>query len=139
MQPMLDMKQFKIKYDFPPLPQLFVDSEKITQVVNNFLSNAAKFSPKKGTITIGAKEIGANGNKLQELVVADEGPGVAPGKEPLLFNKYSQLHKDSKMKGTGLGLAVSKWIIESHRGEIGYRPRQGGGSVFYFRLHQPRK
>jgi two-component system sensor histidine kinase ChiS len=136
MQPLLDMKQFKIEYDFSQLPKLFIDHEKIGQVVNNLINNAAKFTPEKGTIAIRTKNIKENGRKYQELAVMDNGPGIAQNKQKYLFEKYSQLHQDIKMKGTGLGLAVSRWIVESHGGQIGYSRREKGGSVFYFRLLQ---
>ncbi len=139
MQPLLDMKQFRIEYDFPTLPKLYIDREKIGQVINNLLGNAAKFSPEKGTITIKTVEINENGRCFQELSVIDDGPGIAYHKRKYLFDKYSQLHQDTEMKGTGLGLAVARWIIESHGGEIGYSSREKGGSIFFFRLLQPEK
>ncbi len=136
MRPLLDMKKFTVEYEFANLPSLLIDREKIGQVITNFLSNAIKFSPDQGTIRVALKEIREEGKITQELAVLDHGIGVAEDKQNLLFEKYSQLHKDSKIKGTGLGLAVSRWIIESHQGEIGYRSREGGGSIFYFRLLQ---
>jgi len=139
MQPLLDMKQFRIDCDFPPLPKLYIDREKIGQVINNLLSNAAKFSPEKGTITVRTVQIKENGRCFQELSVMDDGPGISHHKRKYLFDKYSQLHQDTKMKGTGLGLAVSRWIIESHGGEIGYSSGEEGGSIFFFRLIQPEK
>jgi signal transduction histidine kinase len=111
---------------------LFIDPERIGQVVGNILSNAVKFTPEKGNIVIKLTG-GKNGGRFQELAVTDDGPGVPAHTQKHLFDKYIQLK--TTLKGTGLGLTVSKMIVESHGGKIGFRPGfQGKGSTFYFRL-----
>jgi len=109
-----------------------IDPEKIAQVLENFLSNAAKFAPIRGAVILKAGFVNEN---LLEVSVCNDGPTVLPEKQKQLFNKYAQLEGTTKEKGTGLGLAVSKIIIESHGGEIGYRTGPDGkGSIFFFRL-----
>jgi signal transduction histidine kinase len=100
------------------------------------VANALKFSPEHGTITISVKRIEADHTWYQELAVLDEGSGIPAEKQKHLFNAYTQLEdKTGKLpKGTGLGLAVSKMIVDAHGGEIGYRSGGNGGSEFYFRL-----
>jgi ligand-binding sensor domain-containing protein/signal transduction histidine kinase len=112
---------------------LFIDPERIGQVIINILSNAVKFTPEKGNIIIKLSRVANNGSHFQELAVTDEGPGIPAGIRKHLFDKYAQLK--TTLKGTGLGLAVSRMIVESHGGDIGFRPGiQGKGSTFYFRL-----
>lgn len=112
----------------------FIDPEKIGQVINNLLSNAIKFAPDKGKgkITIILSQVEKT---YMEISVSNNGP-VVPGEDrEYLFDMYAQLNLKSRVKGTGLGLAVSKIIIESHGGIIDYQPGQGGvGGTFYFRL-----
>jgi len=113
---------------------LFIDPEKIGQVLNNLLSNAIKVVPDngKGKITVTLSQVEET---YLEISVSNNGP-VVPGEErEYLFDMYAQLNLKSRVKGTGLGLAVSKIIIESHGGIIDYRPgEEGVGSTFYFRL-----
>jgi signal transduction histidine kinase len=112
--------------------ELFIDPEKIGQVVNNLLANAIKFTPEKGTIIFKLVQVE---DGFLELSVTDNGPGIPLERQEYLFDKYAQFDPERKVKGTGLGLAVSKLIVESHGGTIGYRPvAQGKGSTFYFRL-----
>lgn len=113
---------------------LFIDPEKIDQVLNNLLSNAIKYAPDNGSgnikITL-SKEM----NQYMELSVSNNGPIVPEADRDSLFDMYAQLNLKSRVKGTGVGLAVSKIIIESHGGTINYRPGENGiGSTFYFRL-----
>ncbi|MCK5055515.1 MAG: hypothetical protein KAT34_02600 [Candidatus Aminicenantes bacterium] len=112
--------------------KLNIDVEKIGQVITNFLSNAAKFTPRTGKVVIKAFKTGDN---FVEITITDNGAGVPLDRREYLFEKYVQFSKGIKAKGTGLGLAVSKMIIEAHGGEIGYRPVVSGkGSMFYFKL-----
>lgn len=139
MRPLLDKKKINLQWN-PEAGNdqnikekiLCMDLEKIGQVVNNLLSNAFKFVPVNGTIII---EVCQPDTQILELSVTDDGPGIPQEKQKFLFAKYAQLSTGQKVKGTGLGLAVSKLIIDSHQGTIGYRPGRGGkGSTFYFRL-----
>jgi signal transduction histidine kinase len=139
MRPLLDKKEINLAWD-PDVDRdtgikeekLSIDPEKIGQVVTNLLSNAIKFTPGKGTITI---MLCREGTDYLEISITDDGPGVSKERQRYLFDKYAQLSAKPGVKGTGLGLAVSKLIIDSHRGTIGYRPGHGGkGSTFYFRL-----
>lgn len=112
--------------------KLNIDVEKIGQVITNFLSNAAKFTPRRGKVVIKAFK---TDDDFVEVSVADNGAGVPLERQEYLFKKYVQFSKGVKTKGTGLGLAVSKIIVEAHGGEIGYKPTVSGkGSIFYFKL-----
>lgn len=111
------------------LPELEVDLEKITWVLNNLLTNAARYSPEKGKIELRVKK---KGGKLY-FSVRDFGPGIEEELLSRIFEKYHR-NKFDKTKGTGLGLAIAREIIEAHKGEIGVESELGKGSTFYFYL-----
>jgi two-component system sensor histidine kinase KdpD len=118
------------------LPLLLVDGVLIEQVLVNLLENAAKYSPQGSPIDVMAT-VNA-GAILTE--VADRGPGIPPGKETRIFEKFYQIDPDRE-GGVGLGLTICRGIVEAHGGRIWADRRSGGGSVFRFTLptekHQP--
>lgn len=111
------------------LPELEVDLEKITWVLNNLLTNAARYSPENGNIYVEVKRE----KKCLQFSVQDEGPGIEQAMLPRLFEKY-QRNKFDKSKGTGLGLAIAREIIEAHKGKISAESEEGKGSRFFFTL-----
>lgn len=112
--------------------RLFLDVEKIGQVITNFLSNAIKYAPADGKVNIEVFEVDRD---HLEVSIWNNGPDIPEDQRENLFDKYTQLNKGLKTRGTGLGLAVSKLIIDAHGGAIGYKPGlDGEGSTFYFRL-----
>jgi signal transduction histidine kinase len=138
MTPLLELKHNRFELHLDQLSPIEVDPVRISQVINNLLANAVKFSPEGGVITISAKMVDENEKQFQEVSVADEGPGIDPGRQALIFSQYAQIDHKSEIpanaKGTGLGLAVSRLIIEAHQGTIGYKAVEPKGSVFYFRI-----
>lgn len=114
------------------LPSAHLDGDRIQQVLANFLSNAVKFSPHGGTITLGAKHHG------EEFIVwvSDQGVGMPPEALPKLFNKFYRVSNEDtrSIGGTGLGLALVKKIIEAHGGRVWVESDLGQGSTFFFSL-----
>lgn len=108
-----------------------IDMTRTKQVINNFLSNAFKFTT-EGSITLGWTYI-ENTDKI-EVYVKDTGIGVKPEKQATLFERYVKVNETDK--GTGLGLNISKSIIEKQGGTIGVESEYGKGSKFFFRLSQ---
>jgi PAS domain S-box-containing protein len=109
---------------------LEVDAQRIEQVVTNLVSNAIKFSPKGGQIEV---------HLFRDALglcceVRDEGPGIAPEDIPHLFRLFSQLSAGERSGGTGLGLFISKKLIEAHGGTIGVTSEPDHGATFWFRL-----
>ena len=108
------------------------DKDRIVQVLINFLSNAIKFSPEgeKVTITVLAEDT------FFEFAVQDHGRGIPEDKQEAVFERFGQVSQEdqSEKGGTGLGLPISKTIIEQHRGTIGVVSNLGEGSTFWFRL-----
>jgi signal transduction histidine kinase len=113
------------------LPPIKFDKDKITQVITNLLSNAIKFT-EKGSITVTT----GKGQNVIQVSVADTGPGIKEEEMPLLFQKFTQLEKglERKTGGSGLGLTISKEIVEMHNGKIWAESKVGEGSTFYFIL-----
>ena len=111
------------------LPLIKADAEKSTWVLNNFLSNAIKYSPEGGVIKVIAKQVKGN----VQFTVGDEGPGIAREYQSRLFERYFQV-PGSKAKGTGLGLAISREFIAAQNGKIWVDSEIGKGSAFSFTL-----
>lgn len=115
-------------------PDLVVEADytRIMQVMANLLSNAAKFSPSGGAVSIIVKREG-NAAKVQ---VTDRGEGIPTAFRGHVFERFAQADSSSARQkgGTGLGLSITKLIVESHGGEIGFISEMGVGSSFYFLL-----
>jgi signal transduction histidine kinase len=120
----------------PPPPDLRVlaDRGRIRQVLLNLLSNAIKFTPDGGRITVAAAAV--NGAATARVAVTDSGIGIAPDDQAKLFQEFVQLDASAsrKYEGTGLGLALSRRLIELHGGTIGVDSEVGRGSTFWFTL-----
>lgn len=115
------------------LPELYADSDRITQVVLNLLANAAKYCDKeRGKVWV---DVTRNGSVLQ-VKIADNGPGVIPELREIIFEKFFQAKNQTmrKPKGSGLGLAISKKIIQLHEGKIGVDTNKPEGAVFTFSI-----
>ncbi len=110
------------------------DRRRLEQVLVNLVVNAIKFSEPQRAILV----TGEAGNNLVTVKVQDRGPGIPAEALPQLFGKFSQLHNTKKRAGggAGLGLYISKQIVESHGGHIGVDSKVGEGSTFYFSLRR---
>jgi signal transduction histidine kinase len=115
------------------LPLALLDGRRISQVFDNLLSNALKFTPPGGLIEVAAR---ASGDSELLLWVKDSGAGIALGELELVFDKYRQVGagQESREKGTGLGLAICRRILEAHGGRIWVESELGHGSIFYVSL-----
>ncbi len=149
-QPMAGEKKLNLQAKAAEnIPEADFDRERISQVLNNLISNAIKFSSAGGTITISALLLNKpgefrpqySGASMPEIScpailvsVSDEGVGIPPEKIPDLFSKFKQLTPSSGTKGTGLGLSIAKGIIEAHGGKIFVESEPGSGSIFHFTL-----
>ena len=113
------------------VPDMKFDKDKIAQVITNLATNAIKFT-EKGKITI---KTSRSGNIIR-LEIRDTGIGIREADMPRLFEKFSQIEKglERKAGGSGLGLVISKDIVEKHGGKIGAESKFGAGSIFYFLL-----
>jgi PAS domain S-box-containing protein len=108
------------------------DADRIRQVLINLIGNGIKFSPDGGHVTVGASQRGS----FVDVYVRDQGRGIPEDRLPLLFQRFSQVHVDDprRRKGAGLGLAISRAIVEQHGGRIWAESPPSGGAVFRFTL-----
>ncbi len=111
------------------LPLVRVDGVLIEQVLINLLENAAKYAPSHSSIEVTAAV--KDGAILVEI--ADRGPGIPPGEEGKIFDKFYRVHSQRE-GGVGLGLTICRGIIDAHGGRIWVDARPGGGAVFRFTL-----
>lgn len=118
-----------------PAARLFADPVKFKQILYNLFSNAIKFTPENGKITIHTAAIKEEKDCI-EVEVTDTGIGIAPEDYPKIFVEFSQVDSSHsrKYEGTGLGLALTKKLVELHGGKIGFESRVGIGSTFRFTL-----
>lgn len=113
------------------LPCTVGDDQRIHQVLLNLLSNAAKYSDPGDTITLAAKVA----DHEIFVAVSDTGPGIPEDQLPHLFHKFSRLPgKERQVTGTGLGLVISRQIVEAHNGKIWVESEVGKGTTFCFTL-----
>lgn len=109
-----------------------VDAQRLMQVLSNFLSNAAKFSPKGDVVEVGVQ----SRDGRVRVAVTDHGPGIPTEFRARIFQKFSQADaSDTRQKGgTGLGLAITKELVEHMGGDVGFDSVEGQGATFYFTL-----
>jgi len=116
------------------LPEIDIDPDRIIQVLMNIISNAIKFTPKGGTITLGAQLL--NNVDQMEISIADTGVGIPKGDLSKIFGKFQQAKNRSSgdKSGTGLGLAIALEIVQLHNGEISVDSEEGKGTKFIISL-----
>lgn len=115
------------------LPTLYIDPQRIIQVLNNLIVNAIKFTPPGKTITIKANRYDAD---FVLISVIDTGYGIPPEDQPHVFERFYQSnhHQQSKMGGYGLGLSIARLIVEQHSGTIGLESVVNEGTTFSFTM-----
>jgi len=112
------------------LPQVWVDPARIAHVFANLLSNALKYTPPGGKVTLSAKAEG----EFVRFQVSDTGVGIPEIHLPRIFEQFFRVPDQSPGTGVGLGLAIVKDIVEAHGGTVGVESREGTGSTFHFTL-----
>ena len=151
--PQAERKNISLSFDVlaKSVPEISFDEIRISQVIDNLLSNSLKFTPENGKIKVeldyktippvldGISPMGEllSLDKFIVISVADSGVGIAPEQQKLLFSKYTQAKNTSEKvatMGTGLGLYLAKGIVESHEGRIWVKSAQGQGTTFSFTL-----
>ncbi|HEX76072.1 MAG TPA: PAS domain-containing sensor histidine kinase [Dehalococcoidia bacterium] len=130
MSPAASSRELSLVLDVPrSLPSVWVDGSRLQQVIVNLLTNAFKWSPQGGKVTLRAKQK----NDALIVEVQDMGPGIAKENQQKIFDAYYRVESDrQRLDGLGLGLALCKTIVESHGGKIWVESEKGKGSTFGF-------
>jgi signal transduction histidine kinase/DNA-binding NarL/FixJ family response regulator len=111
------------------LPEVWADRLRVLQVFGNLVGNATKFTPAGGRVTVGAEAAG----EAVVFRVSDTGIGIAPDDLPHVFDRFWKTPQHNQM-GVGLGLAITRGIVEAHGGEIRVESRPGEGTTFSFTM-----
>jgi two-component system sensor histidine kinase KdpD len=131
MQPLLEGRT--IHTDLPDdLPPVKLDYLQIDQVLTNLIENALRYTPAGSPIEIGVQAIGDR----MIISIADHGPGIPAADRERVFDKFYRVMETqtARIIGSGLGLAVSRGLVEAHGGRIWVENRKGGGAIFRFTL-----
>jgi CheY-like chemotaxis protein/two-component sensor histidine kinase len=139
VQPLLEERGIRLRIETSAFPAATVlaDQQKMIQVFLNLLSNAVKYNREKGEIAVTLEIVERTDVRVN---VTDTGEGISPESQLKLFQPFERLGADrTKTPGTGLGLALSKKMVELMRGTIGVQSAAGEGSTFWvqFPLYQP--
>lgn len=110
--------------------ELYADRKRLHQVLTNFLVNAIKYSPDADRVEV--KVSMESGYAI--VAVTDYGEGIAPDKIPHIFSRYYRANKGGKAEGLGLGLYLSKQIIDAHNGRVWIESTPGVGTSFFFSI-----
>jgi PAS domain S-box-containing protein len=135
-KPLLEKNKLTMKVDIDPaLPRIVFDKDRLIQVFTNLLGNAIKFTPEGGQVALGVKKP-ADQSGYVTVQISDTGIGIASENHARIFENFGQVGdvlKD-RPKGTGLGLPISKKIIENYGGKIWIESALGKGTSFFFTL-----
>ncbi len=126
-------KAKELKFSSAPVEaglKVYADRLGLNRVLGNLVNNAIKFTPRKGKVQISARRVGSS----IQIEVADTGPGIDPSVRHKLFERFSRLEQHDEIEGTGLGLFVSRNIVEAHNGKIELRSEVGKGTSFVLTL-----
>ena len=119
-------------------PGVFADQRGVARVLNNLIGNAFKFTPDGGSIRVAVEPAvsGSDGSKFVTVQIRDTGVGIAQKDQEKIFDRFTQAgsHLTNKAKGTGIGLAICREIVEKSHGEIWVESEPGKGSTFRFTL-----
>jgi len=129
----LKEKQIELNLDIPANANtVFIDQDQIKRVFINIISNAIKFTPLKGKITVQSHKV----DKTVQVDVLDTGCGIPKEAQEAIFEEFYRVDNsiNQEVKGTGLGLTLVKHIIEAHEGKIWVKSKLGEGSTFSFTL-----
>jgi signal transduction histidine kinase len=128
-KPVLTNPEVNLVFEEPQdIPKLYTDDRKLSQILRNFISNALKFTP-KGEVRVSAR---LEGEGRVTFAVADTGIGIAPEFHDSIFHDFAQVKSplQHRLRGTGLGLSLSKKLTELLGGSVGLQSEPGKGSVF---------
>jgi signal transduction histidine kinase len=133
LRPLIEAKRQRLRLDLgEALPAVWADQDRVTQILTNLISNAHKYTLAEGSITVAARR----DNGFVRVEVSDTGIGLSPEDQAQLFTKFFRAHDRSLQAdgGTGLGLVITRSLVELHGGRITVSSAPGQGSTFSFSL-----
>jgi len=133
LRPLIEAKRQRLKLDLgDALPAVWADANRVTQILTNLISNAHKYTLVDGSITVAARP----DDGFVRVDVSDTGIGLSPEDQRQLFTKFFRVHDRSPQaaRGTGLGLVITRLLVELHGGRITVSSAPGEGSTFSFSL-----
>jgi signal transduction histidine kinase len=133
LRPLIEAKRQRLDLDLDEaLPAVWADQDRVTQILTNLISNAHKYTLVEGNITVAARQ----DDGFVRVDVSDTGIGLSPDDQARLFTKFFRAHERSPQAGggTGLGLVISRLLVELHGGRITVSSAPGQGSTFSFSL-----
>lgn len=134
LQPMVQEKNIKLSVKIAAsVPAVVADSDRLTQVFYNLITNALRHTPNKGAIEIGAR---LKDDKMVEVTIKDNGEGIPAADLPYVFDHFYRVDqaRTRTTGGTGMGLAITKLLVEAHGGQVSVTSAPGAGSAFTFTL-----
>jgi two-component system, OmpR family, sensor kinase len=129
VQPLADQRKVQIYYEVPPL-ECVGDAERLGQVITNLLTNAVNYNVENGEVRIAGES--KNGTAI--ITVSDTGPGIPAEDLPHIFKRFYRAEKSRSSGRSGLGLSISKAIIDAHGGALDVISESGKGTTFTIRL-----
>jgi signal transduction histidine kinase/CheY-like chemotaxis protein len=130
LRPLADRKRIQLSVETQP-GTVQVDRGRLRQILYNVLSNAIKFTPESGRVHVAA----SYGDGSARVTIQDSGIGIAPEDQPHVFEEFRQLGDPNlRQGGSGLGLALTRRLVEAHDGTIGFESEVGGGTTFTIEL-----
>ena len=133
LRPLIEAKRQRLRLDLgDALPAVWADANRVTQILTNLISNAHRYTPVEGGITVAARR----DDRFVQVDVSDTGIGLSPEEQAQLFTKFFRAHDRSPQAagGTGLGLVITRLLVELHGGRITLSSAPGQGSTFTFSL-----
>jgi signal transduction histidine kinase len=132
MQPLFDLKRQRvILKSEQAVPRIWSDRVRAMQILSNLLSNAHKYTPAGGTVTVSVRRV--RNRPFVELRVKDTGIGIPPEEHFRLFSRFYRASNAGQADGAGagLGLAITHSLVRLHGGKIWFESNPGRGSIFY--------
>lgn len=131
-----EKKNINLTANIPKEIQIYVDKERLTQLVYILLDNAIKYTPENGDVLLDISFFVKKGMKMMKIIVEDTGIGIPENEKEKIFKRFYRIDKARSrgLAGSGLGLSIAKWIIEEHDGTIYVETKKEKGSCFTVQL-----
>lgn len=124
-------KEISIELDLHQMEDVYIDPQRIREVLSNLIGNALRYTPSQGVVKVGLAESGSGPEKEAVLFIQDNGPGIDSADLPHVFERF---YKSSDSGGMGLGLSIAKYLVEAHGGRIWAESNAGRGTKISFTL-----